>query len=208
MTYLLVGACNNLVELSVSWPHGPHTYFLRPPDLAQGLARLKHPLKKWVVDVRNFVYIGWNFHDIQGGFDDFFASDPLDCSEFSTGHAMSFPSFGAGTRLPKQPTYDGISMLGDLLSLRLFEISVYVLGPFNNVHDLTGMLPDDLESLVLLSPKQYGQPDIDDPIGGTLALIPSRMRSLNSLNGHLMEAWRRASPQRAILGEEMKEGLR
>lgn len=84
-------------------------------------------------------------------------------------------------------SYDGLGSLGDFLTLRHLEISVCVLGPFDTVEDLVGMLPEHLESLVLLSPTQYGQPSIQELIDGLLCLGLSRMRNLRSVNQFVVE---------------------
>lgn len=186
----LAGACKSLVELSVSWVQGPHAHFLRFPDLAQGLSRHKHHLKKLVVDVSKVVYVYWGWCPLFGPEPGDDPDDPFEYDEelldstVSIDHALLFhPPGKAVLGRGDQPTYNGIGSLGDFLSLRHLEISVCVLGPFSIVDDLVGMLPANLESLVLLSPKQYGQPDIDDLVDGMLALGPSWMSRLKSVNG-------------------------
>lgn len=142
-----------------------------------------------MVDVSKVVYVyrGWCplFGPDPEDIDDPFEYDEeLEETTVSIDYALSSPPTGTAVLgRGDQLTFDRIGSLGDFLSLRHLEISICVLGPFSIVEDLIGVLPANLESLVLLSPKQYGQPDIDVLIDGMLALGPSRMRRLKSVNG-------------------------
>lgn len=138
----------------------------------QGLARHQGSLKKLVIDVSNVAYCDW---------DTFSAEDAIPIAE-----TLKTPPPGL---LVNETVhfYDGLGSLGDFLLLRHLEISVCVLGPFSTVEDLIGMLPEYLESIVLLSPTQYGQPSIKELIKGVLDLGSSKMSNLQFVNRYVVE---------------------
>lgn len=80
------------------------------------------------------------------------------------------------------PVYEGIGSLDDFLELQHLEVSVCVLGPFQTVDDLIKRLPGSLETLVLLSPTQYGQPDIEELVEGLLCWGPEKTSKLKTVN--------------------------
>lgn len=84
------------------------------------------------------------------------------------------------------PDYRGIGSLKKFPALQHLEISTCMLGPFVSVEELIEKLPESLESLVLLSPTQYGQPSIDELVEGMLGPGSSRLANLKVVNGRKM----------------------
>lgn len=147
---------------SVSWSEGAHFFYLRFPDLTEGLARHKNSLEQLVIDVSEVTYC-------------------LDGRTIADVMAMPPP----GLPLEQEdmfPVYEGIGALDDFVELRHLEISVCVLGPFQTVEDLIQRLPGSLESLSLLSPTQHGQPDIEELVKGLLSMGSAKLPRLQTVN--------------------------
>jgi flagellar biosynthesis protein FliR len=59
-----------------------------------------------------------------------------------------------------------------------------IFSPVTGLEDLTDILPDILESLLVLSaPTQYGQLSIDELVQGMLARVSPRLRMLKAGKG-------------------------
>lgn len=172
----LVTACKTLANLRVSWETqdpdakyanpGQQFHFFHFADLAPGLQHHKATLQRLSLDVRKVLY--------SAGAHKSNAIVPLAV-------VLGVPPPGVQIH-DRFPDYRGIGSFASLSALRDLRISVCMMGPFTSVEKFIEMLPESLESLVLLSPTQYGQPSIEELVQGILARGSTRLSKLKLVN--------------------------